>query len=167
MLRWFKTVKELDFRRLMSVYEEGNSAAAATAYPHLPPLQGIMQAEEDFYQYLREIFFHTEGAAYAVWEENGAYICALRLEPYRDGLLLTALETAPEFRRQGFAKRLICAVLAEHQDENIYSHVSKRNAPSLRAHSACGFRKILDYAVHLDGSVLTSGCTLLCGKEKN
>ena len=74
MLLWFKSVKDLDFRRLMSVYEEGNLENAADRYPDLPPLQGIMQAEQDFYQFLREIFFPTEGAVYAVWEENGEYI---------------------------------------------------------------------------------------------
>ena len=160
MLLWFKTVKELDFRRLMSVYEEGNLENAADRYPDLPPLQGIMQAEQDFYQFLREIFFPTEGAAYAVWEENGAYISALRLEPYRDGLLLTALETAPAYRRQGYAQKLVTAVLNQLPGKSIYSHVSKRNAPSLRTHISCGFQKISDHATYLDGSVLTSSYTL-------
>ena len=160
MLLWFKSVKDLDFRRLMSVYEEGNLENATDRYPDLPPLQGIMQAEQDFYQFLREIFFPTEGAVYAVWEEKGEYISALRLEPYRDGLLLSALETAPQYRRQGYAKKLITAVLEALPQGKIYSHVSKRNAPSLRTHSSCGFRKISDHATYLDGSVLTSSYTL-------
>ena len=159
MLQWYRSVKELDFRRLMSVYEEGNLENAADRYPHLPQLQGLVQAEQDFYQYLREIFFPTEGAVYAVWEESGVYVSALRLEPYRDGLLLSALETAPCYRRQGYAKKLVTAVLDQLPDKSIYSHVSKRNAPSLRTHEACGFQRILDHAVYLDGSVLTSSCT--------
>jgi GNAT superfamily N-acetyltransferase len=160
MLLWFKSVKDLDFRRLMSVYEEGNLENAADRYPDLPPLQGIMQAEQDFYQFLREIFFPTEGAAYAVWEENGEYISALRLESYRDGLLLSALETAPQYRRRGYAKRLITAVFENLPEAKVYSHVSKRNVASLRTHISCGFRKISDHATYLDGSVLTSSCTL-------
>ena len=119
-----------------------------------------MQAEQDFYQYLREVFFPTAGAVYAVWEENGTYITALRLEPYRDGLLLTALETAPEYRRRGYAQKLIEAVLEELPGEKLYSHVSKTNAASLRTHISCGFQKILDHAAYLDGSVLRSSCTL-------
>lgn len=160
VLQWYRSVQELDFRRLMSVYEEGNLENAADRYPHLPQLQGLMQAEQDFYQYLREIFFPTEGAVYAVWEEAGAYVSALRLEPYRDGLLLSALETAPAYRRQGYAKKLVTAVLDQLPDKSIYSHVSKRNTPSLRTHISCGFQKISDHATYLDGSVLTSSYTL-------
>ena len=160
MLRWFTTAKDLDFRRLMTVYEEGNLETAAADYPHLPQMQGVMQAEQDFYQYLRESFFPTTGASYAVWEENDTYVSALRLEPHRDGLLITALETAPQYRRRGFAKKLITAVLEALPGEKLYSHVSKRNVASLRTHASCGFQKISDYATYLDGSVLRSSCTL-------
>ena len=164
MLLWFKSVKDLDFRRLMSVYEEGNLENAADRYSDLPPLQGIMQAEQDFYQYLRESFFKTEGAYYALWEVNGTYVSALRIEPYKDGVLLEALETAPEHRCRGYAKQLMQAVLAG--EKKVYSHVGKGNLPSLRAHEACGFRRILEQAVYIDGSVNRKCCTLCFAVDK-
>jgi L-amino acid N-acyltransferase YncA len=37
--------------------------------------------------------------------------------------------------------------------EKVYSHIRRDNAPSIAAHTACGFRKILDHATYLDGSV--------------
>lgn len=160
MLKIFKSLRELDFRQLMAVYEEGNRENGQDLYPELPEGQQILQAEQDFYQYLRECFFTAEGAFYAVWEEDGRYIAALRLEPYQDGLLLEALETRPDMRRRGHAKALVHAVLEEMRGVRIYSHVSKRNVASLATHDVCGFRIILDHAVYADGSVLQNSCTL-------
>lgn len=74
------------------------------------PAAGL--AEEDFREYLSQVFFAAEGAAYFILEEAGRYVSALRLEPYEDGLLLEALETAPEERRKGYAAHLICETAA-------------------------------------------------------
>ena len=112
---------------------------------------------------MNEVFFRTPNAVYAIWEEDGKYISALRLEPYREGLLLEALETAPIYRRQGFAEKLMLSVLDKFSDTKIYSHVSKRNLPSLRIHEKCGFRRILEYAAYIDGSVNRRCCTLCLG----
>lgn len=123
-------------------------------------------AEQDFYQYLREVFFPVPGAVYCIWQEENAYVSALRLEPYRDGLLLEALETAPGERRRGYAEALIRAVLERFAPTKIYSHVGKRNYPSLKTHEKCGFRRALDYAVYVDGSVNRHCCTLVHGKPE-
>ena len=164
MLVLIKSMKELNFGQLMSVYEEGNLENGREFYPGLSQNQQILRAEQDFYQYLRESFFQTEGAFYAVWTEKGYYVSALRLEPYQDGLLLAALETAPDKRRQGYACRLLGAVqdwLSQHGPIKVYSHVSRKNAASQRSHQSCGFTKILDHAVYADGSVLTNSDTYL------
>lgn len=158
-----KSLQELDFCQLMEVYEEGNQENGMEFWPDLPQGQQILRAEQDFYQYLRECFFTTEGAVYALWEVDGAYVSALRLEPYQDGLLLEALETAPQRRRMGYASQLIRAVLEQVGEQKVYSHVSKRNTASLRTHASCGFHRILEHAVYADGSVLTSSCTF-CSK---
>lgn len=163
MLKIYKSLRELDFGQLMAVYEEGNRENGQELYPGLPEGQQILRAEQDFYRYLRECFFPTEGAFYAAWEEDGRYIAALRLEPYQDGLLLEALGTAPGERKKGYAKALIGAVqewLAKQGSVRIYSHVSKRNAASLATHRACGFQIILDHAVYADGSVLADSYTM-------
>lgn len=159
MLLLAKKMGELDFGQLMEVYQEENQKTAQKMHPHLPQGQGQLYAEQAFYQYLRECFFETPGAACAIWEENGRYVSALRLEPYRDGLALTALETLPSARRQGFARELVEAVLEKHSGTKIYSHVRKTNAASLALHESCGFTRILEYAVYLDGSVLQNCCT--------
>lgn len=164
MLITAKSLRELKFGALMSVYEEGNRENGAELWPDLPENQRIIRAENDFYQYLREIFFAQPGAVYCIWEAGGKYVSALRLEPYRDGLLLEALETAPEQRRKGYAEELIRGVLESCGACKIYSHVSKRNVPSLGIHEKCGFRRILEYAVYVDGSVNHRCCTLIYEK---
>lgn len=162
MLRIIHSLKELDFHRLMQVYIEGNRENGAEFYPELPENQQLLQAEQDFYAYLR-VFFTAPGAFYAIWAPEGAYAAALRMEPYQDGLLLEALETAPEHRRKGYAAALVrqtLAMLSERGPVKVYSHVNKKNSASLAVHKACGFTRIAEHAVYADGSVLHSSCTL-------
>ena len=160
MLILAQSIRDLSFSKLMGVYIEGNLENAEEFYPDLTEGQKLMQAEQDFYQYLNEVFFRTSDAVYAIWEEQGTYVSALRLEPYRDGRLLEALETAPPSRRQGYAEKLIRAVQDQFPNQRIYSHVSKKNAASLRVHEKCGFRRISEYAAYIDGSVNQRACTL-------
>jgi len=158
MLHWANKMRELNFGQLMELYSEGNLENAREFYPNLPENQQILAAEQSFHQYLRECFFKTSGARYALWVVDGRYVSALRLEPYQDGLLLEALETHPQYRQKGYAVALIQAVLAQ-TEQKIYSHVGKRNTASLKTHEKCGFQRILEHAVYADGSVLTNACT--------
>ena len=160
MLIVCEKLKDLSFSQLMMVYEEGNRENAEAFWPDMEEGQRMIRAEQEFYQYLREIFFPTEHARYYVWEENGNYVSALRLEPYRDGMLLEALETHPEYRRMGYAASLIWAVQEVSSDAKIYSHVSKRNKASLKTHEKCGFHRIAENAIYADGSVTSRSCTL-------
>lgn len=164
MLLIFDKLKDLSFSQLMAVYEEGNRENAEEFWSHMEEGQRMILAEQEFHQYLREIFFPTEGAVYCVWEERGRYVSALRLEPYRDGMLLEALETAPGERKKGYAAQLIRAVQGSWPKAKIYSHVSKRNIPSLKTHESCGFIRIAENAVYADGSVTDRSCTL-CWEE--
>lgn len=164
MLKIATRIRELNFYALMDVYREGNQENGAASYPRSGEAEQLLLAEQDFYQYLVQCFFTVEGAVYALWERDGKYLSALRLEPYGDGLLLSALETAPEHRRQGYACKLLLAVqewLSQHGAIKVYSHVARTNDASRRAHCRCGFRKILDHAVYADGSVLTGSDTYL------
>lgn len=161
MLQIIGNLKDLAFGELMAVYAEGNRENGEEFWPELSAGEQILRAEQDFYQYLREVFFRTKGAVYCIWLQKGHYVSALRLEPYKDGLLLEALETLPEARRQGHAKALIFAVLAQYKGQKIYSHVGKRNAASLNTHLACGFRRVSEQAVYADGSVNDRCCTLM------
>lgn len=157
MLQIVHSLKELKFSQLMEVYIEGNREKAKEGL-------SLLEAEQDFYQYLREVFFPTRGACYCLWEEEGRYISALRLEPYRDGWLLEALETRPDCRRRGYGQQLVRSVAALPEFSKIYSHIHRKNVPSLRLHEACGFEKILDYAVYINGSV-NDHCVTYCRTE--
>lgn len=165
MLRIFTRLADIQFDKLMEVYREGNEEKAQE------PGGCLWQAEQDFYDYLAQAFFAAPGAAYAVWEENGAYRSALRLEPYENGLLLEALETAPEQRRRGYAKQLIMSVLeylhTQGEIRPVYSHVHKANKPSLYTHYTCGFQVHTDYARYLDGSVRSNMFTLVTYPGRN
>lgn len=158
MLKLVGKMRDLDFPALMNIYMEGNLEKAESYGDG-----GLLQAEEEFRDYLRADFFSVPGAFYALWEAEGKPVSALRMEPYQDGWLLEALETAPTHRNRGYAKMLISAViryLAAQGPVRVYSHVSRGNVPSLRTHYACGFEKFLDYAVYIDGSVTQRACTL-------
>ena len=160
MLIVAKKLRELSFGKLMEVYREGNLENAQDLWPEESEGRQLALAEQEFYQYLQQVFFRTEGAMYLIWEDSGRYVSALRLEPYRDGLLLEALETAPEQRRKGYASKLLSAALEFASGYKIYSHVHKRNVPSLAVHKSAGFTRILEYAVYADGSVNDRCCTL-------
>lgn len=151
---------QLNFAKLMEVYAEGNKENGRLCFAELSESEQLLRVEQSFYQYLSESFFHTDGAVYAIWEEKGNYCSVLRLEPYQDGLLLEALETAPDSRRKGYATALLLAV-REKFPGKIYSHVHRQNAASLAVHRSCGFVQILDYARYIDGSVARNAVTLL------
>lgn len=160
MLLIANRMSELPFRALMDIYVEANAEHGQELWPRETPERQIALSEQDFYNYLQQSFFRTPGAYYAVWCVNGRCVSALRMEPYQDGWLLEALETLPDRRREGHAKALILAVLAQMGPGKVYSHVHKRNTASLRTHESCGFQKILDHAVYADGSVMTNSVTM-------
>ena len=164
MLLEARNLTQLDFNKLMNVYAEGNRENGAELYPDSPAGVQVARAEENFREYLSQVFFRQSGAVYYIWEENGSYVSALRLEPYQDGMLLEALETRPESRRQGWSKRLIRSVQEKIPEGKLYSHVNRRNIPSQKVHESCGFRQVLDYAAYVDGSVNTYAVTLAWGK---
>lgn len=155
-----KSMRDLFFGKLMDVYAEGNQENGRDLWPDEPEGRQIALAEQEFYQYLQQVFFRTKDARYLILEEDNRYISALRLEPYQDGLLLEALETAPAYRQKGYGAHLMQAAIETVGTTKVYSHVAKRNTASLRTHEKCGFVKILDHAVYADGSVNDVCCTL-------
>ena len=53
---------KLHFGQLMAVYEEGNRENGAEFWPELPEYQQILNAENEFFQYLQEVFFAQSDA---------------------------------------------------------------------------------------------------------
>ncbi len=156
MLRLVYRIQDLNFSALMTIYEEGNRENGDERYPHLSPESRLLLAEQDFYSYLREVFFQTPGSFYAIWEAQDRAVSALRMEPYKEGFLLEALETAPLLRKKGYAKALVNEAMQYMKQKGfcpVYSHIRKGNLASEEVHRQCGFSVHQDIAVYIDGSV--------------
>ena len=153
--------EKLDFAALMEIYIEGNVENGEYFWPEETPERQLVLAVEKFRSYLVDGFYGTKCGTYWIWEEDGRYISALRLEQHPDGLLMEALETRPDCRRMGYAKKLISAMLKQlPEGTRVYSHVHKKNGPSLETHRSCGFTKALDYSICSDGSVYDREVTM-------
>lgn len=165
MLVFINNIQDIKYGSLMGVYEQELQAAARRDYPHLPPSAALFEAQQDFYAYLKDVFFKTEGTLLAVWQMEGEYASALRLEPYEDGYLLCGICTALACRRQGYARSLLTGTLARlPEGTKIYSHVEKYNQASIELHRSCGFENIQDGVKMLNGSFLHNFFGFLYGK---
>lgn len=145
MLKLIYSMADLDTEQLLDIYQEEN------------------WDKEEMLSYLREDFFLQSGAFYAVWMEDSAYKAAVRFCPYKDGMLLHSLETAPNDRRKGYAYLLMIQVLEHLRNIGcavVYSHIAKRNKASFLLHQKCGFEVISDCATYLDGTVTQYSNTL-------
>ena len=151
MLCCFSSVRELNIGLLIDVYAQSLFDGVQTGLARL-------QRERDFLDDLHA-FFHCDGAQIYVWEQEGNYCSALRLEPYRDGFLISCLETDPGQRRAGYGSLLLSSVIKK-VDKPVYVHIEKRNRASIALHTRCGFVQISDHAVYVDGSVYQSSCTM-------
>lgn len=155
MLKIIRSWNELQFGQLMQVYSESNTVQGIVNYPDFSVERALLETEQDTYAFLHDFLCRYEGFC-AVWIADNQYASALRCELYRDGILIAGLETAPAYRNQGYAKKLLSAVLDYLQSldvQSVYSHISKKNPQSQAVHRNCGFERVLDYAVFLDGSV--------------
>lgn len=156
MLKIINSIYDLSFSELVHVYSESISANGALYFPTLDPYYQRIEAEQDLYHYLCT-FFKTPGAYMCAWMEDNLCVSIVRLEPYQDGMLISALETAPEYRGLGYATRLLSAVT---KGNRYYSHVAINNIASLIAHKKAGFSVLTDYARFIDGSVDRNSYTL-------
>lgn len=156
MLKLIRCMRDVDFAELLNIYRVSDEIYGCYECDE----EGRFSAEHEFYQYLKDVFFQMPDALYAVWSVQRSAVSALRVEAYCDGLLVTALETAPESRRKGYATLLLSAILSEFGSQKIYSHVHRNNAASMRVHEKCGFVRISDSATMIDGSFMPSYCTL-------
>lgn len=148
MLHRFDRFSELDGRKLMDLYGESNRENAEDFYPDADAAVGTARVEESFLAFLRDEFLPKPENTYWVWEEDGVYLCALRLTEFNDRLFyLEALETHPAFRRRGCSEKLFSAVIDALKPGGpfrICDCVSKRNVPSIAAHQKAGFRIVSD-----------------------
>jgi len=156
MLKIIKSISQLNISQFLAVYAQSTGSD--------------FHKEEDLLTYLREDFFCQKDAFYALWVVDDDYRSALRIEPYREGLLLQALETKPDDRRKGYGYALMMQVLEYLRVRgytSVYSHIAKKNKASLALHSKCGFQLISDSARLIDGTVTQNSCTMYMELKKS
>lgn len=163
MLKIVTAMSQLNSEQLMGIYLAENQKDGKLRYPDSSVEEQRKRAENAYLSYLREDFFQQRGARYCIWVIENEYKSALRLEPHKDGLLLEGLGTASGDRRKGYAFCLLSEVLRYLRSTDckaVYSHVDKRNKPSLGVHLKCGFRRISECAALVDGTVTNRSCTM-------
>ena len=145
MLKLIYSMADLDVEQLLELYKG----------------QGV--DENDFLDYLRVDFFKQKNSFYGIWVVEGYYLSALRMQPYNDGLLLTGLATSADVRRKGYGYLLVSEVLKQLSSceyKIVYSHIHKKNVPSIKLHDKCGFKMCSDSARYIDGTVTQNSCTM-------
>lgn len=144
MVLEFKEMNEVEMYRLVrEVYSEGSFEIAREKHPGQMDLsEAILEEEEYFVGFLKK-FMTNEQNRYYVVEIEDKWVSALRLTQIEDFYYLEALETAPEYRRNGYAETLIedvISLLKNRGNVIIRSNVNKSNVASLVTHERCGFR---------------------------
>lgn len=167
MLLTLTDLHELDCSQLMAVYREANLENAAYFEPEARDSdQAVRRCEDQFWAYLQDEFFTGPGRVYWVLEQNGLWVSALRtteVEPRR--FYLEALETHPDYRRQGFATELLRAMqqsLAANGPFEIRDCVRRTNLPSVRAHLNAGFVVAADPGYDYLRGQYASQCCGMC-----
>lgn len=166
MLHIITSQKELAFAEIKRIYCESILEQGSRDYMGFPENQRLLEAERDFYFYLKD-FLKQKDSFLALWAPEKTAVAALRCEPYRDGFLIEGLETAPDSRNRGYASCLLGEVLGYLYSVNpapVYSHILKHNLSSLRVHEKCGFKLLSDMAVYIDGSA-DFRCNTYCYKK--
>lgn len=143
MLLRIKNFNDIDKRKLMAIYSEGNKENADYFYPQTEDrTEAVEKVETDFCNYIKNEFFSGQNVYYVLECEN-EWVSALRLYRIEDNFYyIEALETAPKFRRKGYATQLLNGVIKDLQAEGSFKLcdcVSKKNTASLNTHKKCGF----------------------------
>ena len=141
---------DLDDDKLMAIYAEGNLENTDYFYPEITDkAEAVEKVEHDFCHYIKTEFFNGKNRYY-VWENEGIWVSALRLNCLKDDFyFLEALETAPAFRKKGYATQLLTAVIDALKAKGRFKIcvcVGKNNIASLKTHQKCGFNIVRENA---------------------
>lgn len=140
-----KKIEEIDFNKLMDIYEESNWENLSMVESDIDEksdknilYQKVRQAYTD---YLKNDFLKSGKNYLAILIDEKSYLSALRLFDEGKYFLLEALETNPSFRRKGYGEKLLSKVLDNFANrEEIRSEVGKNNKKSLNLHKKLGFK---------------------------
>lgn len=159
MLLIAKSLDELRFEELAALYRYDLEVAGCEDGMCELDDDWFLEKRSQFRTYLSARFFSQPDCLpdirpfYAIWEEDGRYVSAVRVNVYEQGLLLEALQTGEAWRKQGYATALLNAVLeylVQRGGFPVYAHVRNYKAYVHKMLERAGFRKILDYAVRKD-----------------
>ena len=144
MLLQLHVINAADKRRLMDIYAESNLENTDFFYPELTDKQeAVRRVERDFLNYIETAFLSSGENTLLIWEEQGIWVSALRLYRMREGFFyIEALETRPDFRRSGYAAKLLretTEMLKKTGPFRLCDNVDKQNEASLATHRVCGF----------------------------
>jgi len=157
-------ITKLNFDMFAALHAKQLEAARKRDYSHLSAADGLVRAGQDYYEYLRDVFFGQVHGVIYIFEADGSYVSAVCFEPYRDGVLLDSLITGSDHRRKGYAEKLLSCALKQFCGRPVYSHIHERNTASVRLHEKLGFTCIYAYAHMLDGTVRSDHFTYIKNK---
>lgn len=164
MLRILNAVDEETIDRLFAVYRQS-----------MEDLSGRFEdgriMRREYARFLAE-FIREPGRLAAVEEEQGRWASALRaIETAPGAWFLEALETDPELRGRGHARRLLNNVaeyVSRRGGRQLACLIRRTNQASIAAHRACGFQPTDKAPVNWDGEPdeesVRFECDLTCGK---
>ena len=86
------------------------------------------------------------GAAFEAAEIDGIVVGVQRLRPYAPGLIwYEGLRVAEERRRQGIARAMLEAAIAEAREQNFHEmRLGTRDEPAVRLFESAGFRRLVE-----------------------
>lgn len=137
--------EEKMYRLVHEIYSEASYEIAKEKHPEVEgteDLEEAIKAEELYFVEFLKKFMSKTQSRYYVLDVDSQWVSALRLTKIEDFYYMEALETSPEYRRNGYAAQLISEVIAllKANDEVIMrSNVNKTNVASLATHKKCGF----------------------------
>lgn len=149
MLIEVKKLSDKDAMLLMAIYKESNKKNIPCFFPEIQSEEeGLRLVEEKYSEWLRDDFLKSKNTFCYVWEENHIWVSSLRFHCIESKMyFIEALETHPEYRRKGYAEKLINSIidkLKRDGDFDIRSYTSISNEASRKTHNRCGFLTLKD-----------------------
>lgn len=167
MLLVFHDAAGLDLGEFTAVYRGSALENCERMYPNEPEAPAALaRYEREHRAYMEGPFFREEGGVLFVEAEEGRYLSAVKLYPWKEPgrWHVEALETRPEERGKGYGARVLSGAVRTMEKAGaveILSDVAKTNEASIRTHLRCGFRREAERWTEADGAVTDKRCTMV------